>query len=294
MKAILVGTGGIGKNVYLPQLQAQGFDVTTCDLYDATADYNNPTDIKGKFEVGVICTPNFSHELIANHLADKCKVVLVEKPGLPSADMWNALCDENPKTKFVMCKNNMYRNNLGAIQKWKDSEEKPLRIEINWLNKNRVPNPGGWSTNRKTAWGGVALDLFPHLYTQLINITPLDSLERNGHSMAQQWQLSDLMDGGSDYGEIKSDGVYNVCDFAEESWVMNSVTPITLRASWKAGYDDQSIKVITADSEYIWHFGLCPDYAYGEMIHKAMTEDYNMHRYFDTWIHKQLEAYHEG
>jgi len=68
MKAILVGTGGIGKNVYLPQLQAQGFDVTTCDLYDATADYNNPTDIKGKFEVGVICTPNFSHELIANQL----------------------------------------------------------------------------------------------------------------------------------------------------------------------------------------------------------------------------------
>ena len=90
------------------------------------------------------------------------------------------------------------------------------------------------------------------------------------------------------------DGVYNVCDYAEESWIMNGVTPITLRASWKAGYDDQSIKVITADSEYIWHFGLCPDYAYGEMIHKAMTEDYNMHRYFDEWIHKQLEVYHEG
>jgi predicted dehydrogenase len=293
MKAILVGLGGIGSNVYLPQLQNLGFNVTTVDLYANEADYQNVTDIKGKFEVGICCTPNHSHELIAQQLADKCKVVLVEKPGLPSADMWSALCDENPKTKFVMCKNNMYRNNLGAIQKWKDSEEKPLRIEINWLNKNRVPNPGGWSTNRKMAWGGVALDLFPHLYTQLINLTPLDSLERGGHSMAQQWQLSDLMD-GSDYGNINIDGVYNVCDFAEESWVMNGVTPITLRASWKAGYDDQSIKVITADSEYIWHFGLCPDYAYGEMIHKAMTEDYSMHRYFDEWIHKQLEVYHEG
>ena len=219
--------------------------------------------------------------------------MLIEKPGLPSADMWSALCEENPKTKFVMCKNNMYRNNLGAVQKWRDSNEKPLRIEINWLNKNRVPNPGGWSTNKTIARGGVALDLFPHLYTQLINLTPLDSLERGGHSMAQQWQLSDLMD-GSDYGNINMDGVYNVCDYAEESWIMNGVTPITLRASWKAGYDDQSIKVITADSEYIWHFGLCPDYAYGEMIHKAMTEDYNMHRYFDEWIHKQLEVYHEG
>ena len=293
MKAILVGLGGIGSNVYLPQLQNLGFDVTTADLYATEADYQNVTDIKGKFEVGVCCTPNHSHELIAQQLAKKCKVVLVEKPGLPSADMWSALCEENPKTKFIMCKNNMYRNNLGAIQKWRDSEEKPLRIEINWLNKNRVPNPGGWSTNRKMAWGGVALDLFPHLYTQLINITPLDSLERGGHSMAQQWQLSDLMD-GSDYGHINLDGVYNVCDYAEESWIMNGVTPITLRASWKAGYDDQSIKVITADSEYIWHFGLCPDYAYGEMIHKAMIEDYNMHRYFDEWIHKQLEVYHEG
>ena len=293
MKAILVGLGGIGRNVYYPQLVNLGFDVVTVDLYDTNADYNNVTDAPGKYEVGIVCTPNHSHELIATQLAKKCKVVLVEKPGLPSKDMWSALCEEHPKTKFIMCKNNMYRNNLGAVQKWRDSDEKPLRIEVNWLNKNRVPNPGGWSTNRKQAWGGVALDLFPHLYTQLINITPLDSLERGGHSMAQQWQLSDLMD-GSDYGNINLDGVYNVCDYAEESWIMNGVTPITLRASWKAGYDDQSIRIITADSEYVWHFGLCPDYAYGEMIHKAMTEDYNMHRYFDEWIHKQLEVYHEG
>lgn len=216
MKAILVGLGGIGRNVYYPQLMNLGFDVTTADLYDERADYQNPNDAKGKFEVGIVCTPNHSHELIAQQLAKKCKVVLVEKPGLPSADMWSALCEENPKTKFVMCKNNMYRNNLGAVQKWRDSNEKPLRIEINWLNKNRVPNPGGWSTNKKMAWGGVALDLFPHLYTQLINLTPLDSLERGGYSMAQQWQLSDLMD-GSDYGQISLDGVYNVCDYAEES-----------------------------------------------------------------------------
>ena len=136
MKALLVGTGGIGRNVYLPQLQNQGFSVTTADLYDTSADFQNPNDAKGNIDIGIICTPNYSHEQVANVLAKKCKVVLVEKPGLPSADMWNALCDENPKTKFIMCKNNMYRTNLGAIQKWRDSNEKPLRIEINWLNKN--------------------------------------------------------------------------------------------------------------------------------------------------------------
>ena len=46
MKALLVGTGGIGRNVYLPQLQNQGFAVTTADLYDPTADYQNPNDAK--------------------------------------------------------------------------------------------------------------------------------------------------------------------------------------------------------------------------------------------------------
>ena len=65
MKALLVGTGGIGRNVYLPQLQAQGFAVTTADLFDPTADYQNPNDAKGKFDVGVVCTPNYSHEQVA-------------------------------------------------------------------------------------------------------------------------------------------------------------------------------------------------------------------------------------
>ena len=31
-----------------------------------------------------------------------------------------------------------------------------LRLNIKWLNNNRVPNPGGWSTNKKLAGGGVA------------------------------------------------------------------------------------------------------------------------------------------
>ena len=34
----------------------------------------------------------------------------------------------------------------------------------------------------------------------------------------------DLIDGGSDYGAIQMDGVYNVCDYAEETWVMNGIT----------------------------------------------------------------------
>ena len=52
MKALLVGTGGIGRNVYLPQLQNQGFSVTTADLYDTSADFQNPNDAKGNFDIG--------------------------------------------------------------------------------------------------------------------------------------------------------------------------------------------------------------------------------------------------
>ena len=54
MKAILVGLGGIGRNVYYPQLINLGFDVTTADLYDTNADYQNVTDAPGKFEVGIV------------------------------------------------------------------------------------------------------------------------------------------------------------------------------------------------------------------------------------------------
>ena len=51
-------------------------------------------------------------------------------------------------------------------------EEKPIAYRSKLVKQKQSINPGGWSTNKKLAWGGVALDLFPHLYTQLINITP--------------------------------------------------------------------------------------------------------------------------
>ena len=110
--------------------------------------------------------------------------------------------------------------------------------------------------------------------------------------MMQKWKLEDLT--GSDYGAVNVEGVYDVCDYATEKWLLNDKTIVEVSASWKEGIDDQSIVVQTTDSSYKWDFGLCPAEAYGTMIEDGQTDDYDVHRNIDTWIHKHLEVYHEG
>ena len=65
-----------------------------------------------------------------------------------------------------------------------------------------------------------------------------------------------------------------MCDFAQETWHPND-TIANIEAGWKAGIDDQATTSSTKDSSYKWNFGLCPDYAYGEMIVQGLTEDYD-------------------
>lgn len=289
--ALLIGVGGIGANVYLNELRALGYNVTTVDNV-APADHVSIDEIKGVFDVAVICVPNYLHEYFADNIAPYCKTVFIEKPGLPTSDQWNALCDRHRSTRFIMCKNNLYRSSYGFLDNV-DSIDSITNIKINWYNKNRVPNPGNWSTNRKQAWGGVALDLFPHLYTQMLrHFGDTTQFERVNFMMMQKWTLPDLLD--SDYGVVNENGVYNVCDFATENWVLNDKTLIEVNASWKEGVDDQSITIQTVDSSYKWYFGLCPADAYGTMIEKGQSDPYEKHREMDNWIHKNLEAYHEG
>jgi|TARA_B110000967_G_C18846309_1_gene542179 predicted dehydrogenase len=290
-RALLIGVGGIGGNVYLTELMKLGYDVTTVDNSNP-ADHTTIDTVNGVFDVAVICVPNFLHTYFADSIAPYTKVVFIEKPGLPSADQWNALCDKHPHTKFIMCKNNMYRDTYGFLDNVGTIDD-ITSIKVNWLNKNRVPNAGYWSTNRKQSWGGVALDLFPHLYCQLLtHFGKIENFTRVNHLMMQKWNLEDLT--GSDYGAVNVDGVYDVCDYATEKWLLNDKVIVEVSASWKEGIDDQSIVVQTTDSSYKWDFGLCPAEAYGEMIEKGQIEDYDTHKTIDTWIHKHLEVYHEG
>ena len=81
MKALLIGAGGIGQNVYLPQLIKKGFTVDTVDS-NLPATFDNVDKVDRKYEVAIICTPNFTHFEIATYIAKKniAPVVFVENP----------------------------------------------------------------------------------------------------------------------------------------------------------------------------------------------------------------------
>lgn len=291
MRALLVGLGGIGANVYLPELIKLGYTVTTVDQNVPEANYKDISEVKGEFHVAVICTPNFTHLPIAETVAMYCKTIFIEKPGLPSTEELVRLQNLYTDVKFIMCKNNLYRTTYGALDDLAAKSIRPTKIEVSWLNANRVPSPGSWFTNRKLAWGGVALDLFPHLYCILSKIVPLSQMSFVGFSKTKQWELEELL--STNYGKVNADGVYDVCDYAEESWTWHNV-PITIKAGWKTGVDDQSVRVYTEDSTYEWRFGLCPNDAYGRMIACSQEDNYQDHIDMDVWIHNQLEKYHDN
>ena len=100
MKALLIGAGGIGQNVYLPQLMKKGFTVDTVDSI-LPATYDNVDKVDSTYDVAVICTPNFTHYEIATYIAKKniAPVIFVEKPGFASADMWNNTVEQYRATK---------------------------------------------------------------------------------------------------------------------------------------------------------------------------------------------------
>ena len=147
--------------------------------------------------------------------------------------------------------------------------------------------------------GGTGLTIFTYSITS--NTTSITGNDDSNNSLTyeagkEQVFLNGvkLVDGGTDYGRIDPNGIYNVCDYAQETWYIDNKYPINIRASWRQGYDDQSIKIYTEDSIYQWNFGLCPADAYGSMIEVGLAEPYDVHRQLDFWIHKQLEKFHEG
>lgn len=302
--AILVGFGGIGKNVYHPQLEQLGYDIDIVDPIDFMAEYSTVNDVPkhNRYEVAVICCPNVHHLNAVLELSDVCNNILVEKPGLANTLAWRNTIKRFPNHRIAMVKNNLYRKNIEKFESLVNIED-VAKIEINWLNKDRIPNPGGWFTNVDMAFGGVVYDLFPHLLCFLYAMLPwtmIKDVTPKTYKM-QRWNLSSL--NSSDYGEIDKKGVYNVCDYAESHFLFNRVNdeplPVTLRASWKEGYDDQAIYVHYNDGGQMKvNFGLCPDDAYGRMIEnfvagKFMGDDVQTWHEFDldVWIHSHLELF---
>ena len=290
MRALIVGMG-IGE-LYKSIYESKLWDVTTVDQ-NKPADYWDIEEVEGEFDVAHICTPNWTHGTIARTIASRCKIVFVEKPGLRTAEHWEALVHTFPNTRFCMVKNNQFRHNVADLYM---IARKSDEIVLNWHNYNRVPNPGSWFTDKSRAWGGVSRDLMPHLLSWVQVFEPewisLGLYSANKH---QHYTLDTV--GSTDYGVVDPGGVYDVDDTAElmlnNEWHMYTCT-----TSWKNPVGDKiNIEFYKqGDLIHTEPLGLCPEDAYEKMVDTAIDNLYN-DRYWseqfarDVWIHKQLELF---
>jgi len=284
MKVLIVGMG-FG-NLYKSVHTDLGNEIVTVDT-NGTADYDNTDDaVKAHthFDVAHICTPNFTHVKIARKIAASCSIVIIEKPGAASAEAWQQLVHDYPKTRFMMSKNNMWRDNIADMQK---AAANSAQIEITWVNKDRVPNPGSWFTTKSLAYGGVSRDLMPHLLSLYIALNPdWMTTPVTDSSMGQFWSLDKLT--GSEYGTVDPNGTYDVDDNAtvyfDDRWI--------LHADWKDDTaDDRSI---TFDKQE-FELGLCPESAYKAMVQDAIAnvnvDEFWQKQYVqDMWIHNIIDS----
>jgi len=284
---------GIGE-LYKQVLEELRHEIITVDISKPADYYNLDTaiDDHGHFDCVFICTPNWTHEEIAYKVAARSRIVFIEKPGVSDASRWQCLVDCFPNTRFMMVKNNQYRD---IINKLKIVSNHIDVLDIRWINNNRVPNPGSWFTNKVKSFGGVEKDLMPHLLSFISILYPnsYNELYLFKKQFEQKWQLNDLVD--TDYGSVDPNGVYNVNDFAYLEMKIGR-TKIYLTADWRSKKtDDQSLQAILDNNQRLFFdLGLCPAYAYKNMI-KTATDNISNKDFWrdqlaqDLWIHRMIE-----
>jgi len=258
-RALVVGVG-IGM-MYADVLKDVVDDVVIIDTLQ-----NKHLEISdnAKFDIAIISTPNFLHEHYASVVADRglSNLIVVDKPGFKNAASWSNFIQKYPDIRLQMVKNNLFRD---SIRNWRDIfESDPDNVlDVRWHNNDRVPKPGSWFTTQEMSFGGVEVDLLPHLINILYAVRG-DLPHVSRVKFEQNWKLEDLK--RSDYGEVKTDGVYDVSDFTEVVFADGSI----ISADWRTLnlHDDIAIRIYDASGALILHeeLGLCPCYAYGKMF----------------------------
>jgi len=293
MKTLVIGLG-IGQ-LYVKVLKELGHEVYTVD-----ADSNkHPTftslttafSAHPEFDAVFVCTPNSTHNSLAQLSAKHSRIVFVEKPGLVDTAKWNFLQKSNPNTRIIMIKNNMWRTVEEEMRiRIDDAEE----IHINWINRNRVPAPGSWFTTKKLSFGGVSRDLMPHLLSMFIWLNPstYSQYQIVSSNRKQNWKLSDLTN--TEYGSVNLKGTYDVDDWCEIVFTNNKQT-FKLTADWRSMDKDDRALHCYKKGHLIKSFelGLCPESVYGEMIQDVFNninneEFWNRHKEYDVWIHNLI------
>lgn len=299
LKALVVGLG-IGQ-LYKKVLTEAGISVVTVDLdVKQNADFlsvEHCFEHQRGFDIAVICTPNYTHYELAMKIAPETAILFVDKPGVANESQWRYLVLANPNTRIMMVKNNMWR--IDAVN-FKLHAEMAQSTGIYWINRNRVPKPGSWFTDRSCAFGGVSKDLVPHLLSIYACMSPDRYWENIPWDVrwSRRWSLEELQN--SDYGEVLANGVYNVDDVVE--FKMNLVDEDTGRnrlfhfiADWRNNeeediavhYENNQIKIDT-------ELGLCPEDAYLRMITCAIEKfddvDFWKNQFeIDSWIHRTTD-----
>lgn len=282
---------GIGQ-LYKSVLEKLGYEVITVDSDSSkNAIFSNIDSAimqHDGFDTAHICTPNFTHFELASKVAPYAKVVFIEKPGVETAAQWETLCKNYPSTRFMMVKNNMWRSNIKQMQ-YSAAEGKC--VEIDWIRKNCIPNPGSWFTTRNLAFGGVSRDLMPHLLSLYIALNPSwRTTDVSSHASVQQWKLSEIE--STEYGTIYPEGTYDVDDLCK----LNFGRKWHCRANWRSmDIERSAITVIYQDnSKEVFELGWCPEEAYLNMIKDAI-ENLNNEAFWkeqleiDLWIHERIE-----
>jgi predicted dehydrogenase len=288
MKALIIGMG-IGQ-LYHSVFSSLGYTIDTVDsALDKNATFKTADVITDNYDIAVICTPNFTHELIARTIANKCKIVLIEKPGVQDSKCWSCLITDFPNTRFMMVKNNQYRD---TIEQFKTLTDQSHTVRVVWNNKNRIPHPGSWFTTKNLSFGGVSRDLIPHMLSYYVTLTDYKKGNKLYAAAIQRHSLDSVTD--TDYGTVNKEGTYNVDDFCEFEFSNNN-TKWILSANWKdSKADDVYISFETTGNTAKFVLGLCPEEAYKSMVETAV-KNLNNDDFWkdqlqqDLWIHKQIE-----
>ena len=293
-KTVVIVGLGIGK-LYVDVCKSIGWNVITVDFNKSlNPDFIRIEDALRNVQVdmGIICTPNFTHQPIATTMA-KCNVprIVVEKPGFANLWEWMSFYKTFPQTKLFMVKNNQYRDILNSIPR-----ENINKIQLFWANKNRIPGAGSWFTNETLAFGGVSRDLMPHLLSaaQILCNEPLHVISAIHH---QQYDMESVANDSS-YGNFQENGIYDVDDCACIEAKTDSIS-IQCIATWKFDIDADIIKwkIHTTDGILDLEMGLCPESAYESMLLDYMSADsdtYAKHQIYDFEIHQILEEFTES
>lgn len=295
MKSLIVGMG-IGQ-LYRDIYQQLGHDIVTVDQdVGKSADFqdiDSALALHGAFDTVHICTPNFTHAGLAQKAGKaRCRIVFVEKPGVANKHVWITLIHTYKNTRFMMVKNNMWRD-LSEIENLVDQSRK---IKLKWINKNRIPSPGSWFTTKELAYGGVSRDLMPHLLSLYLALNPgWETSWQTGHNSQRIHSLDTIKD--TEYGTVNPIGTYDVDDVCKIKF-SHAGCQWKLEANWADGQaDDRAIEIELKDGvKHRFELGLCPESAYNAMIQDAIANVDNDQWWtdqltLDYWIHERLELF---